>query len=191
MKSLFVFISCFLLIGGLFGQDFPAPEWVRVMTDRGDSGSRWYMVSSPRRQAVKTLQLDFPASELAGAALEYYIQTEPYDPKLKQHINAEVYPWAHFLVKINDQIIIDQPANPYIRKGVHQIPFPPEKLRQGENIISMSWMELPEGNPQQLRYGYIYFSQDLTENKTTKEPENLRIRLLLRFDDCHSNTSAR
>ncbi len=159
------------------------------MTDRGDAGSRWYMVSSPQRRVVKKLQLDFPPSELAEAVLEYHIQTEPYDPKLKQHIIATKYPWANFLVKINDRIIIDQPANPYIRKGVHQIPFPAEKLRQGENIITMSWKELPDENPGKLRYGYIYFSQDLTANNNVNEPENLRIRLLLRFHDCRSQAT--
>lgn len=172
-----------LVAAGLRADEFPYPAWVRVMSDRGDAGSRWFMVSSPRRSAVKKLTLDFPASEVAEAALEYQIQMAPYDPGLKQHIRTANYPWSNLLVRVNGQLILDEPAARHISVGVHHLRFPAEHLQEGENTIAMTWKELPEGNPEKLRLGYIYFARDLPQTPAENDEPNLRIRLLLRFRD--------
>ncbi len=170
---------------GLHGKDFPYPEWVRVMSDRGDETSRWFMVSSPSRAAVKKLTLDFPVSEVAEAVLEYQIQVAPYDPILKQHIRTANYPWANFVAHINGQLILDEPAASYISMGVHHLRFPVECLQEGENTITMIWKKLPADNPEKRQYGYVYFTQDLPKASVQgkKDEPNLRIRLLLRFRD--------
>lgn len=171
------------LSAGLRGEDFLYPEWVRVMSDRGDAGSRWFMVSSPRRAAVKKLTLDFRVSEVADAVLEYQIQTAPYDAVLKQHIRTANYPWANILVRVNGQLILDEPAASHISMGVHHLRFPAAYLQEGENTIAMTWKELPADNPEKRQYGYIYFAQDLPRSQAENEEPNLRIRLLLRFRD--------
>lgn len=172
-----------LAAAGLRGEDFPYPEWTRVMSDRGDAASRWFMVSSPSRAAVKKLTLDFRVSEVAEAVLEYQIQTAPYDVVLKQHIRTANYPWANFLVRVNGQLVLDEPAAKHIGMGVHHLRFPAAYLLEGENTIAMTWKELPADNPEKRQYGYIYFAQDLPRSQAENEEPNLRIRLLLRFRD--------
>lgn len=163
------------------GDPYVYPEWIRLMTDRGDADCRWAMLSSPRRQAVKRFQLDFPPAELAGAALEYHIQTSPYDPLLKQHITAAEHPWGYLLATVNGTVILDQPAAPHIRKGEHFLPFPAALLRQGENVVTLAWKEIPAELAGQQRYGYLYLSHDATPRSEGDHPEHFHIRLQLRF----------
>lgn len=177
-----ILIAVLMLATWLSAADlYTYPEWVRMMTDRGDTDARWAMLSSPRRQATKTFTLDFSITELAGVALEYHIQTAPYDPKFKQHITAQEYPWSNLLVAVNGNVILDQPAAPHISKGVHILPFPVTVLRQGENQVTLAWKEIPPEQADQLRYGYIYLSHDQTPRAQGDLPEHLHIRLQLKF----------
>ena len=102
---------------------------------------------------------------------------------MKQHIRTANYPWSNLLVRVNGQLILDEPAARHISVGVHHLRFPAAHLLEGENTIAMTWKELPEGNPEKLRLGYIYFARDLPQTPAENDEPNLRIRLLLRFRD--------
>lgn len=193
MINIFNFNLQFLLTALLFfavsiktlsASGYSSPVWSRLMSDKGALDSRWHMVSSPRRLAEKTLKLNFPLAEISEAVLEYKLQVAPYDPLLKQHIlQSENYNWGNILIEINGKTLLNEAAGKYISKGTHHLALPLEMLKEGENKILVTWVELSkEEREEKKRYGYIYFSRDPPE-KTKDIQEALQIRILLKFKE--------
>ena len=73
--------------------------------------------------------------------------------------------------------------------GTHAIEFPVEYLKDGENLLELSWAPLTPEEKAQRRFGYIYIACDLTDkvrdlkdrnDRIAKAPEALRMRLLIK-----------
>ncbi|MDY0176954.1 MAG: hypothetical protein RBT25_08680 [Lentisphaeria bacterium] len=175
-KHFLLLLFCmFSLLGS--AADYSFPEWLRLMSDRGSFSTRWHMLSSSKNPVSKTLELDFAPEELLEAAIEYEIQVAPYDPKLKHHINAADYVWPNLLLTLNGQTVLDEPAAKHIKKGRHVLALNPALLQKGDNLLQFKWAPMPPDKPENLRYGFIYFTRD-QEGEVDKA---LHIRLLLRF----------
>ncbi len=173
----------------LFAADDDYFDWYRVMTDSATPATFWVMSSSDKGVVSKKLNLMVPVSELREAALEYEILVNPYDPRRKIHIASKKYPWADLLLKVNGHEVFRGPAGPHILVGTHAFPFPVEYLKDGENLLELSWAPLKPEEKASRFYGYIYVACDLTEalqdikgqqTRLAKAPEALRMRLLIK-----------
>lgn len=164
-QFLIALITAFLMMGmvTIDAEDF-GPRCITLMDDDGQADFGWSMLSNPDSILRKTLNLDFSPMFIEKAVLEYQIACEPYDPKLKLHIinqNAAKIKWANLVVRINGHTILDQPAGPYISKGLHHITVPVKLLKEGENKVDFKWKPLSPENPENKQYGYIYFAVDI------------------------------
>lgn len=166
--------------------------WHRIMTDLGSPETSWIICSSPSHALRKTFDLKFPAEEITNAAVEYEIAENPYDRQQKIKVNGKnanlQYAWSNLAIRVNGQVVLNEPAGPYIYKGVHRVMIPVKILRDGQNIIEFGW---DEKSSAQAR-GYIYFAVDLTEEEKQRltipsktrpapNPNSLRLRLLVQF----------
>ena len=163
--------------------------WYRVMTDSATPESFWMMCSYDKSVISKKLDLMVPASEVHEAAFEYEIMVNPFDPKRKAHVFQADYRWADLLLKVNGKVVFCGPAGPHILIGTHVFPFPAEYLKDGENLLELSWAPLKPEDKGQRWYGYIYVACDLTDGirdlkdrhaRIAKAPEALRMRLLIK-----------
>ena len=148
--------------------------------------------AAPKRILIaddQKLNLMVPVSEIREAAFEYEILVNPYDPKRKVHVPFKNHPWADLLLKVNGHEVFRGPAGPHILVGTHAFPFPVEYLKEGENLLELSWAPLKPEEKGSRSYGYIYVACDLTEDlqdvkgpqtRLAKAPESLRMRLLIK-----------
>ena len=188
MKRMALFVSvCLLAVAAWAEEDFS--RWNRVMTDSATPTALWDMSSSPKGIVSKKLNLPVPVSEFKQAAFEYEIQTNPYDPKRKCHVNSKEYHWADLLLKVNGHVVFCGAAGPHILKGMHRFVFPVEYLKEGENLLQLSWAPLKPEQQGKCIYGYIYVACDAPEDSKgiksrrklmEKMPELRRLRLLIR-----------
>ena len=161
--------------------EFNSPQWIRVMDDDGAFAEQWVMISSPAAGVRKILTLDFDPGEARDAAVEYLIVAPPYDSGIKQHIKDTEYHWANLVIKVNGEVILDQPAGKHIMPGTHRVKFSPAFLRNGENTIGIFWKPIPEELRGRLIHGYIYLAvrrEPKACGKRAKD-DKVGIRLLL------------
>ena len=187
MKKLFVFMHLVLSVALCAADAYF--DWYRVMTDSATPAAFWQMSSSDKGVVSKKLNLMVPVSELHQAAFEYEILVNPYDPKRKCHVFSKEYRWADLLLKVNGHEVFCGPAAPHILVGTHVFPFPVEFLKDGDNLLELSWAPLKPEEKGTRFYGYIYVACDLTEElqniksreaRLAKAPEALRMRLLIK-----------
>ena len=164
-------------------------DWYRVMTDSATPAAFWVMSSSDKGVISKKLNLMVPVADIHAAAFEYEILVNPYDPKRKCHVSDKNYRWGNLLLKVNGHVAFCGPAAPHIVQGPHAISFPVEYLKDGENLLELSWAPLKPEEKEMRIYGYIYVACDLTEElqalktreeRLAKAPESLRMRLLIK-----------
>ncbi len=136
------------------------PQWQTIMTDDGEYGG-WVRLSQHYQKLLKVLPLYSDPANIKKAIIEYTISVEPYDPKTKTHPKGEAnkkFNWANLIIKVNDVIVLDEPANKYISKGVHKVNIPVKCLKEGDNKIEFYWKKLTGEDKKNLQYGYIYFA---------------------------------
>ncbi len=183
-------IVFFCMLSGLVArgeEDFS--DWFRVMTDSATPTSFWEMSSSDKSVITKKLVLPMPVSELKQAAFEYEISVNPFDPKRKCHVTSKDYRWADLLLKVNGKEAFRRTAGPLVSKGTHRIVFPVELLKEGENLLQLSWAPIKPEEKGKRVFGYFYVACDLTDeikdiknrkDRLAKAPEALRFRLLIK-----------
>ena len=164
-------------------------DWYRVMTDSATPAAFWQMSSSDKSIVSKKLNLVVPVADIHEVAFEYEILVNPYDPKRKCHVFSKEYRWADLLLKVNGHEVFRGPAASHILVGTHVFPFSVEYLKDGENLLELSWAPLKPEEKGERFYGYIYVACDLTvelqsiktrEARLAKAPETLRMRLLIK-----------
>ena len=187
MKALFV--SMLLAASAVLCAAEDYFDWYRVMTDSATPATFWVMSSSDKGVISKKLNLMVPVADIHAAAFEYVILVNPYDPKRKCHVSDKNYRWGDLLLKVNGHVAFCGPAAPHIVQGTHAISFPVEYLKDGENLLELSWAPLKPEEKGERAYGYIYVACDLTEAlqdvkgqqaRLAKAPESLRMRLLIK-----------
>lgn len=168
-KVFLIIVLSFVFLGINQKKVYPQEEnyiWITIQDDDGTMESYWGQSGYINQILCKIIKLDIDPGQIKEAKIKYLMGANPYHNKTMTYYSEQVegVNWADMVILVNDNVIIQKPAIKLATKGWHEVSINPQLLKKGDNTIKFTWAKIPEGNPQNLSYGYFYLGIDTSSN---------------------------